>query len=86
MEGSKKVTLGWDGLPTILNADGTVYGRCAELIFHKEFYPKWPKEQWPIDPKTGRKLPAEKTPNDFQIHRSKGVLSKIRTFCKRLAA
>jgi hypothetical protein len=51
-----KVTMGWDGQPTIINEDGTIYSRSAELIFNKKYYPNWPKEKWPIDPLTGHKL------------------------------
>lgn len=54
------VTLGWDGLPTLVNEDGTIYSRKAELIFHREYYPNWPEQTWPIDPKTGEKCPIEK--------------------------
>jgi hypothetical protein len=55
----KYVTMGWDGLPTLLNEDGTIYPRKAELIFHKDYYPNWPGQAWPIDPKTGEKCPIE---------------------------
>jgi hypothetical protein len=55
----KEVTLGWDGLPTIVNEDGTIYPRKAELIFHAKYYPNWPDQPWPTDPKTGEKLPIE---------------------------
>jgi hypothetical protein len=54
------VTLGWDLYPTILNTDGTVFPRDYELIVRKEYYPKWPEETWPRNPKTGEKL--EQTP------------------------
>ena len=50
------VTMGWDLYPTILCADGKIYSRSAELIFHKAYYPNWPEEKWPVDPKTGKKL------------------------------
>lgn len=56
---NKTVTLGWDGLPTIVNEDGTIYPRRAELIFHEEYYPNWPEEKWPIDPATKERLPIE---------------------------
>lgn len=55
----KKVTLGWDGEPTILNDDGTVFPRSAELIFNAKYYPNWPEQMWPVDPETGEKLPME---------------------------
>lgn len=55
----KQVTLGWDGLPTIVNEDGTIYPRRAELIFHAKHYPDYENEKWPIDPETGEKLPIE---------------------------
>lgn len=60
----KYVTIGWDGLPTIVNKNGTVYPRKAELIFHAEYYPNWPDDPWPTDPKTGEKLPIESRGND----------------------
>lgn len=53
----KAVTLGWDGLPTIINEDQTIYPRAAELIFNADYYPNWPTEAWPTDPTTGEKLP-----------------------------
>lgn len=57
MSNTKKyVTMGWDMEATILNDDGTVFPRSAELIFNKEYYRKWPEEKWPRDPETGEKL------------------------------
>lgn len=56
----KRVTLGYDGLPTIIDAKGYIYPRRAELIFHSEYYPNWPEETWPVDPQTGLKLEIEK--------------------------
>lgn len=56
----KTVTMGWDLLPTIINEDGTIYQRRAELIFNKEYYPHWPIETWPVDPVTGQKLAIQK--------------------------
>ena len=56
----KMVTMGWDGQPMIVNNDGTIYcSKKVELIFYKEYYPNWPEEQWPTDPKTGKKLEIE---------------------------
>lgn len=55
----KYVTMGWDFEPTIVNEDGTIYPRAAELIFHKKYYPDWPNEKWPVDPETGEKLEIE---------------------------
>lgn len=52
----KKVTLGWDSNPTILNDDGTIYPRSVELILNKQHYPNWPIDKWPIDPENGDKL------------------------------
>lgn len=56
------VTMGWDFYPTIVCSDGKIYPRKAELIFHKQYYPNWPDETWPIDPNTGIKLEMEKQP------------------------
>jgi hypothetical protein len=55
----KTVTLGWDGLPTILLDDGFILPRAAELIIHKDYYQNWPHETWPIDPITKQKLEIE---------------------------
>jgi hypothetical protein len=67
----KQVTLGWDGLPTIVNEDGTIYPRKAELIFHAKYYPDYEKEKWPIDPETGEKLPIESRNNKILFRHSR---------------
>ena len=53
----KFVTLGWDGRPTVSTSDGRIFTRKHEDIFHKEYYPTGEPGEWPIDPKTGEKLP-----------------------------
>lgn len=56
----KRVTMGWDGQPMIVNDDGTIYcNKRVELIFYEKYYPNWPEEKWPIDPETGKKLQIE---------------------------
>lgn len=55
----KTVTLGFDGLPTILLENDCVLPRKAELIIHSEYYKNWPDEVWPVDPITGNKLEIE---------------------------
>jgi hypothetical protein len=58
---SKRVTIGWDGWPTIELEGGYVLPRKAELSMHGKHYPNWPEERWPVDPETGERLPiAEK--------------------------
>lgn len=67
---TKKVTLGWDGYPTILTESGHIYMRGVELVIHSDYYPNWPKdrkpncitEYWPVDPITGKQLEMEQPP------------------------
>lgn len=56
----KYVTLGWDFYPTVVNEDGTIYPRNAEMIFHADYYKNNDYvNEWPTDPKTGIKLEIE---------------------------
>ena len=57
----KFVTLGWDGRPTVSTYDGRIFSRKNEDIFNKEYYPTGEPGEWPIDPKTGEKLPILKS-------------------------
>lgn len=52
-----EVTLGWDGLPTILLEGGGVLPRGAEKIINSKYYPGGERGEWPIDPETGKRLP-----------------------------
>lgn len=58
----KVVTMGWDMQPTILNEDGTIFFRGAELFFNKDHYPNWPEEKWPVNPETGLPLQIAEDP------------------------
>lgn len=53
---SKRVTIGWDGLPTIVLDSGHILPRRAEQIIHAKYYQAG---AWPTDPETGEKLPIE---------------------------
>lgn len=55
-----RVTMGWDGAPTILLPDGSVLPRRAERVIHAAYYPDGGADcEWPRDPETGERLPAE---------------------------
>ena len=82
----KKVTLGWDGYPTIVNEDGTIYSRGVELIIHGNYYPNWPRnrqpdcpeEWWPVDPITGQQLEMEEPPKPKS--KKKNIFERIIDF------
>ena len=54
--------MGWDGKPCCGYSDGTILvNKGADLILNDEYYKHDPLNDWawPIDPKTGKKLPVK---------------------------
>ena len=49
--------MGWDGYPTTTDETGKIlFSKKAELILNSEYYPKGELDEFPVDPKTGKKL------------------------------
>ena len=77
------VTLGWDMKPKVLTKDGLIYpNQEVELILHRQFYPNWPEEKWPVDPDTGEKLEIE--PMQREIDYANMKTNERRSSFKRL--
>ena len=55
----RRVTMGWDGNPTLVFDSHWVLPRSAERIVHRKYYPTGVDGEWPIDPKTGNPVPIE---------------------------
>lgn len=53
------VTLDWAGNPITTKGDGCILPRSAEMIINGKYYPTKTVGEWPCDPETGEKLPAE---------------------------
>lgn len=53
-KGIKGVTLGWDMEPVLVDEDGMILPKKADMILNKEFYRDG---DWPRCPITGQKLP-----------------------------
>lgn len=57
LEKLPRVTLAWDGYPTIQINGDSVFPRSMEMIINKQYYKDGDyKNNWPTDPKTGLKL------------------------------
>jgi hypothetical protein len=56
--------LGWGRLPQVGYSDGTIiYSKKADMVVNREFYLHDPENlnAWPIDPKTGERLPIKRS-------------------------
>ncbi|MGV6816098.1 MAG: hypothetical protein ACWA44_02370 [Thiotrichales bacterium] len=62
-----RVTLGWDGHPTITTDGKHVLPRKAEMILHGKYYPNGEVGEWPIDPDTGEKLLIDSPKYKFEL-------------------
>jgi hypothetical protein len=51
-----RVTIGWDGYPTITKDNIHILPRPAEMIINSKYYPTSTIGEWPCDPITKQKL------------------------------